>query len=201
MNQVNINNYQEKTVGSGAVLSASPSDFVLKLVSSLKPRTEDILVKRFGLDGDRKRTLEEIGRGHSITRERVRQIESAAIKDLRKSDKIKTLQPCESLLESIIDEHGRVMEHNNLVDTFSSRIAPAESNENAVEFILNLSDRFNRFDELDHLRRSWAIKGGSLEIPQKVISVLENILQKKAKPISEQEAIKAILNHQVASEH
>lgn len=194
-------NNQEKMVEQEGRLQTSPNDFVLKLVSSLKPRTKDILVKRFGLNGDRKRTLEEIGQGHNITRERVRQIESAALKDLRKGNKIMSLQPCESLLESIIHEHGRVMEHDNLVNTFTNRISPVESHENVVEFILNLSDKFNHFDELDHLRRAWGVKDGSLDIPQKVIEVLESVLQTKEKPVKEQEAVKVVLKHELADQH
>ena len=38
---------------------------------------------RYGLDDGRKRTLDEIGRGMSVTRERVRQIELRAMRKLR----------------------------------------------------------------------------------------------------------------------
>ena len=42
-----------------------------------------VLVHRFGLDGATPQTLEEVGAGLGITRERVRQLESRALRELR----------------------------------------------------------------------------------------------------------------------
>ncbi|WP_461206545.1 sigma-70 family RNA polymerase sigma factor [Clostridium sp. DL1XJH146] len=53
------------------------------LLSILSPREETILRLRFGLDDDHPRTLEEIGNLFNLTRERIRQIESKALRKLR----------------------------------------------------------------------------------------------------------------------
>jgi RNA polymerase primary sigma factor len=49
----------------------------------LKPRMQRVLIERFGLDGAKPRTLEEVGRALGITRERVRQLETRALRELR----------------------------------------------------------------------------------------------------------------------
>jgi RNA polymerase primary sigma factor len=49
----------------------------------LNPRMRRVLSLRFGLDGEPPRTLEEVGAGLGITRERVRQLESRALRELR----------------------------------------------------------------------------------------------------------------------
>jgi RNA polymerase primary sigma factor len=49
----------------------------------LNPRMRRVLSLRFGLDGERPQTLEEVGVGLGITRERVRQLESRALRELR----------------------------------------------------------------------------------------------------------------------
>jgi RNA polymerase primary sigma factor len=49
----------------------------------LNPRMRHVLVLRFGLDGSQAKTLEEVGAGLGITRERVRQLESRALRELR----------------------------------------------------------------------------------------------------------------------
>jgi RNA polymerase primary sigma factor len=54
------------------------------LLSKLSQRERDVLVFRFGLDGEEPKTLNEIGKILGISRERVRQIEKSALKKLRK---------------------------------------------------------------------------------------------------------------------
>jgi RNA polymerase primary sigma factor len=49
----------------------------------LNPRMRNVLTLRFGLDGQKPRTLEEVGVGLGITRERVRQLEARALRELR----------------------------------------------------------------------------------------------------------------------
>jgi RNA polymerase primary sigma factor len=49
----------------------------------LNPRMQRVLQLRFGLDGQPPQTLEEVGSGLGITRERVRQLESRALRELR----------------------------------------------------------------------------------------------------------------------
>jgi RNA polymerase primary sigma factor len=52
-------------------------------LSVLNPRMRRVLALRFGLDGQHPQTLEEVGAGLGITRERVRQLESRALRELR----------------------------------------------------------------------------------------------------------------------
>ncbi len=49
----------------------------------LNPRMRRVLSLRFGLNGETPQTLEEVGAGLGITRERVRQLESRALRELR----------------------------------------------------------------------------------------------------------------------
>ncbi len=73
--------------------SLSPSDAILKddlktqieqVLEQLNEREQAVIKLRFGiLDDESDRTLEEIGKELSVTRERVRQIESSAIKKLK----------------------------------------------------------------------------------------------------------------------
>jgi RNA polymerase primary sigma factor len=52
-------------------------------LDELNPRMRRVLSLRFGLDGERPQTLEEVGGELGITRERVRQLETRALRELR----------------------------------------------------------------------------------------------------------------------
>ena len=54
-----------------------------RALAQLKPRLQRVLVLRFGLDGSSGRTLEQVGVELGITRERVRQLETRALRELR----------------------------------------------------------------------------------------------------------------------
>ncbi len=63
-----------------ALISFKPKQVTKRLISSLQSRTKEVIVNRYGLGADSKRmTLEAIGDMYHITRERVRQIENAAL--------------------------------------------------------------------------------------------------------------------------
>src|SRR6195256_2618803 len=61
----------------------SGSSELAQALSHLNPRMRRVLALRFGLDGEVPQTLEEVGAGLGITRERVRQLESRALRELR----------------------------------------------------------------------------------------------------------------------
>jgi RNA polymerase primary sigma factor len=54
-----------------------------RALSALNPRMQHVLNLRFGLDGAQPKTLEEVGSELGVTRERVRQLESRALRELR----------------------------------------------------------------------------------------------------------------------
>lgn len=52
-------------------------------MKELPPRSQEILIRRFGLDGKNGAILADVGKGMNLTRERIRQIEAEALKKLR----------------------------------------------------------------------------------------------------------------------
>lgn len=58
---------------------------VMEVVNELSDREQKIIKLRFGLDGGRPHTLEEVGAEFAVTRERIRQIEAKALAKLRKN--------------------------------------------------------------------------------------------------------------------
>ncbi|MCQ2742374.1 MAG: RNA polymerase sigma factor RpoD [Bacilli bacterium] len=78
----------------------SPEDYTTKqllkdklyaVMEDLTERERTVLIRRYGLEDNRPRTLEEVGREFNVTRERIRQIEAKAIKKLRHPNRAKQL--------------------------------------------------------------------------------------------------------------
>jgi len=63
-----------------------------RALSKLSEREANVLRLYFGLNGENNHTLEEIGKGEGITRERVRQIKKHAIKKLRQKSRAEILK-------------------------------------------------------------------------------------------------------------
>jgi len=65
---------------------------VLRVLATLPRREREVLEMRYGIAGDRVRTLDEVGRAFNITRERVRQIESRTLKKLQTAPEAQELR-------------------------------------------------------------------------------------------------------------
>ena len=65
-----------------------------RILKTLSPREEQILRMRFGVDDGTEHTLEEVGRAFNVTRERIRQIESKALRRLRHPSRSSELRAC-----------------------------------------------------------------------------------------------------------
>src|SRR6516225_9920185 len=60
-------------------------DELSELLGVLDDRERKIIFERYGLDGDKPKTLEEIGKKFGVTRERIRQLQNIALAKLRKA--------------------------------------------------------------------------------------------------------------------
>jgi RNA polymerase primary sigma factor len=83
-----------------ALVAADLSEQTRRVLATLTPREEKILRMRFGIGERSDHTLEQVGEEFDLTRERIRQIESKALKKLRASREFRELRPVWSLFRS-----------------------------------------------------------------------------------------------------
>ncbi|MEK7452826.1 MAG: sigma factor-like helix-turn-helix DNA-binding protein [Patescibacteria group bacterium] len=164
------------------------------LISSLSDKQSDVLVKRFGLKDGKRRTLEEIGRGYNITRERVRQIENDAKAAFLKLKDIKKLDAFFNALEYHIENFGGLRIENHLLSTDLARFFPKDIEEKEAEsfmyFLLNSSSRFIKTPESQDFYGIWSLKKSIVQIAKSSLELLVKKLASFENTITRKELLK-----------
>ena len=78
-----------------AIIKVNLKEMIERVLNTLKPREARVIKMRFGFVGGDEHTLEEIGENFGVTRERIRQIEAKALRNLRhpiRSGKLRTFR-------------------------------------------------------------------------------------------------------------
>lgn len=98
------------------------------LVEELDPREAEIIRLRFGLAGEKPKTLEEVGEMFEITRERVRQLQNMALTRMRKALLLRERQRS---LEEIEEEHREMGRMRVLQEFYAENI---ESKQETIRY-------------------------------------------------------------------
>lgn len=129
---------------------------VAGLIKVLNPRNRDIVSRRFGLKNGSKETLESIGSGYGITRERVRQIEEFSLAQLARvvADNRDLARVAASVRDLVVKEGG-VMRERALFRAISGNEKDSVANASLV-FALTLDASLVRVSENDHFHAFWS---------------------------------------------
>ena len=96
-------------------------EIINNLFGELSERERDVVVRRHGLHGGGKETLESIGGMHKLTRERIRQIETSSIRKLQQLENLGNyISTLKKVIHQLLEEHGGLMEKNYLLKTLVS---------------------------------------------------------------------------------
>jgi DNA-directed RNA polymerase delta subunit len=114
-----------------------------------RDRDRQIIARRFGFGMSRRQTLEKIGNDFDITRERVRQIEKAAIAKMRASQASEVAR-AEDLLRTIVADQGGIM----LTSQVAYALGAPESDVPYIVFLALLATSVELIEEDDDLRQA-----------------------------------------------
>lgn len=154
-----------------------PAEVLSQLLKELSAKEIDIVNRRhFAATSDgREQTLEEIGKLYHVTRERIRQIEKAAITTMRKGKHSSApLHAAERAIMTILTHHGGIMEEQALLRAVLSYAGQTTQNRTAVLFLLQemLNDRFASVSPDKTFRAAWKVKLKTLDFTHEVIREL-----------------------------
>jgi len=149
-------------------------EIINSLFNELSERERDVLMRRFGLHGKSRETLEEIGQAHQLTRERIRQIETSSIKKLRQLENLNNyISGLKKVINQLLEEHGGLMEKEYMFDSlanisaggYKTKEKDTETHRSHFNFLISklLSDEFEEINNSQHFKNSFKLKYQDLE--------------------------------------
>lgn len=160
-----------------------------QLIKFLNPRNRDIVSRRFGLKSGTKETLESIGKGYGITRERVRQIEEFALGQLTKAAaESRDLARFIASARDLITKEGGVIRERALFKLVSGSDKDTVANASLV-FALTLDRELVRLAENDHYHALWARDARTLDAFRGQVAALVSSLRDRGSVASAAELV------------
>jgi len=167
-----------------------PAEVVSLLLRKLLKREQEVVRRRFALDGKPRETLESIGRRHGITRERIRQIELSGIKKIKSMVNealLANLRDTEAAITNILREYGGLMREDLLLESILNlfNYENSEANKNNLIFIMIflLKDKWNKSCNNGLFEQFWHLKEIDAEKIQLSMDHITNFLNTYGKPI------------------
>lgn len=131
-----------------------PKKVTERLVENLPERSRSVILSRYGLlPKKNSETLDAIGKRYGITRERVRQIENHAIKQIQSSPAIQKEGQAFQQLESAIRELGAILPENAILSEF----ATDPETKNHLYFLMVVGKPFNAKKADDEFKTRWFV--------------------------------------------
>jgi hypothetical protein len=155
-----------------------------RMIAGLSERSREIVKKRFGLSSEKGETLEKIGHQYGITRERIRQIISEALKSISEKANQENFLEAEEKIIFTITKNGGIIKESEVIEKFNSD-GPEEAN--AIRFFASCSRRIIEMEEKDILEKSWVLNADIEKEIKKVIAEAQKIIQKEKRLLTDKE--------------
>ena len=174
------------------ILTFKPKIITKQLVSCLKDRTKDIVIQRYGLDGDaEKKTLEAIGDKYGITRERIRQITNFAFNLMKESQAFESAKDIFSELKDNIERKGKILSEKDILVHLAGNDPLAQ---NHIYFLLVLGDEFTKLKEDEEFQHRWTTHMDHADKVHQALKALHSGISENDL-ISEKEIIATLKKH------
>ncbi len=159
------------------------AQIIEQLFSGLDARQRKVLTKRYGLDSGEEQTLAELGKSFGVTRERIRQIESSAISEVRKHMQRSDLAALvKHAIEQLTKTGGVRREDHLLIDLkhFADGGKDLPVNfANQVRFLLEISGEVLYHREDDELSSHWHLSESHQEKAKEFLESLVKHLRER----------------------
>jgi len=187
-------------------------EIINNLFSELSDRERDVLIRRYGLHGSGKETLESIGSAHKLTRERIRQIETTSVKKLQQLQNLEDyINILKKVILQLLQEHGGLMEREyllNILVTFSLNGFKSEGeseliHKNYLNFLITklLHTEFEEVINSKYFNNAYKLKYQDLGYLEELASELHEFVVEAEKIHTTRELITSIKEFESYQRH
>jgi hypothetical protein len=146
------------------------------LLADLNPRSREIIQRRFGLLDDRAETLDKIGKRYGITRERVRQIISEALKSICAKTNNKSFLEAQERIIFTINQNNGIIQVNEIIEKFNS---DGLQEANAIKFFAFCSKKITEAQDKGIFEKIWITTESVLPEVRNLLAEAEKIISQK----------------------
>lgn len=179
-----------------------PVEVVSLLLKNLLKREQEVLKRRFALDGQTHDTLEKIGREYAITRERVRQIEASGLRKIRailKEEKDNlSAKTVEETMEGVLSGYGGIMREDLMLDEVLFNVKATKDDRYRknllflITYLLEQHERLMRAEANINHEPFWYLSDIEIEKVKSSIDTLVNFLSSHGNPVVLDELVEKI---------
>lgn len=174
------------------------------LAKNLTEKERDVIRRRYGLHGQDEETLEQIGKRYVVTRERIRQIENAAVAKMHQAKgAADVIRPVERLLVNTLTTHGGVMEEQAFLQHALTHAGSAQDQRRALQFLLTriFRDAFEYVSDQPDFRPAWKLRAQSFDLARRAVAGLIQTVTAAGAPIAREKLIDQFRSSTIATEH
>ena len=159
-------------------------DILNNLVETLPKRQKDIIIQRFGLDKGKAKTLAALGAKYGVTRERIRQIEAAALRSIAKSSsQQKELKGLYEKALAHIENLGGVRRSDAIVEDLKFVFKDPTVDASTIELLFSIFKKPVYFVENKDYFPFWYVSAESLNKNKEFIAKVAKTLKGKKEDV------------------
>ena len=147
-----------------------------EILSCLPERKRDILALRFGLDGKKINTLNDIGLKFKVTRERVRQIEKESFEYIFTVELPKCIKQFNNTTLKILKKEKGFLEESILVTKLTEEFNTKDNN--IIKFLLNLNSQISFSKNNFNFKQFWVLEEGKIKEIKTLLFDIEELFGK-----------------------
>lgn len=169
------------------------NNLVSRLLRGLQDRQREILISRYGLDRKPTLTLAKLGTSYNITRERVRQIENAALAQVQSRLSDNEAAKFIELALAALKKFGGVRETRLLLEDLGC----SQDDNSAVEFLLSASNKCVFCQKDKDFHSYWRVTPKDQEKAKNFVGALKDVLRDRKEEIINQKSFDKFFNQAV----